>query len=122
MTRVVRCQDCSGLCCQAFDALVFEPGDIPRLAQALGMPQSRFERKYVSYESPFDLLLRILDGRGPEGQRAYLEINMKACPFLDRQAGRCTVYAARPRACRVFKPGNDYCRRLRAAQRQKDAP
>jgi len=113
VARVVRCQGCPGLCCKAFDAVVLAPGDASRLARFLKLTPSRFARKYLTYESMFNYLCRMIDGRGQDGQRVTIELNMHACPFLDTKTGRCTVYAARPKACRVFKPGNNYCRRLR---------
>jgi Fe-S-cluster containining protein len=113
MTRVIRCTDCPGLCCSAFDAILLDPGDAPRLAKALGMTRSGFARKYLTFESAFDMLVRTLDGTRVDGQRVFIELHCRACPFLNGKTGRCTVYAARPRACRVFKPGNNYCRQLR---------
>jgi Fe-S-cluster containining protein len=112
MTRVVRCQDCPGLCCKAFDAIVLVPGDASRLTKFLKLSMRVFDHRYLEHETPFDLLTRIVDGRGQDGLRTFIQISRIACPFL-LPTGRCRVYPARPRACRVFKPGNAYCRRLR---------
>lgn len=100
-----RCQECVGACCTAstdpyIDVLA---SDIDRLASHLKITRDTFLSKHVA-PSP------------PEKRRwvgnVRLVKNAKArggacCPFLEfssGDAGRCSVYEARPDVCREFDP------------------
>ena len=77
----IDCTDC-GHCCRALQ-IVVDDFDIARLAKRLKMKPAELKRKYVK---------RAEDG--------VLIFNRQPCPFL--QGNLCTVYEARPQACRDF--------------------
>lgn len=78
--------DC-GRCCSRHDDFSYvylEPDDVRALASFLDLPLGEFRKRWTFKE---------------EGHTA-LRIDGDACPFLD--GSRCSVYAARPRQCRIF--------------------
>lgn len=97
----------------------------------------RFVRLHVLRSGPFDMLAAAVDGaeippgaiatewrRQKAGPHAGYEMN--ACVALRGSVGSrvsCSVYANRPRACRVaVKPGDRVCREIRAAFAREVAP
>ncbi len=83
---------CFTRCCYDIN-LVLMPYDIMQLKNRLGMDSSDFLKKYTSVHVGFGSGLPVvtLKMEGP-----YLK-----CPFLEEGKG-CTVYDARPGACRTY--------------------
>jgi len=92
-----RCQLCGDCCRQVADSVMLEPMDIYRLARHLrerGEPVAGTEDVLAQYAHAAwladSLPIFLLNTVGP----------LDACVFL--KAGRCSVYEARPRACRLY--------------------
>lgn len=91
-----RCQLCGACCRQVEDGLMLEPMDIYRLARFLrerGEPIEGMEDVLAQYAHPSmlaDSLPIFLVNTAAEN----------ACVFL--RDGRCEVYEARPRVCRLY--------------------
>jgi Fe-S-cluster containining protein len=85
-------KSCFTKCCYDLN-LVLMPYDILMLKNRLGMKSSEFLEKYTSVHVGFGsgLPVIVLNMEGP-----YLK-----CPFLEEGKG-CTVYEARPGACRTY--------------------
>lgn len=81
-----RCQR-SGNCCSRPDGRVrVGPDDVLRIAGHLGLGVEGFRSRYVAVSGD-----RLVEGVGGR------------CPFLeDGRTTRCTIYAARPQACRSW--------------------
>jgi uncharacterized protein len=80
----VACTDCAN-CCRLLRPYL-SPRDVRRLSRHLRMDRSAFEARF----------LRPLE-EGDEDGRPF---EARPCPFLS--GGRCTVYPARPAACRSY--------------------
>ena len=80
--RKIDCLDCAN-CCKTTSP-IFRGIDIDRLASHLGIRPAELVDKYLH-----------LDGEGD-----YV-LNVAPCPFLGPD-NYCSVYAARPRACREY--------------------
>lgn len=77
--------DCLGCanCCKTTGPL-FTGNDITRLARHLNLNESDFIEKYLRIDEDNDYVLKTVP-----------------CPFLDAE-NYCTVYEARPKACREY--------------------
>jgi len=91
------CQRCGACCRQVEDSIMLEPMDIYRLSRFLrerGESIEGPEDMLAQYTHPDMLVDRLpiflLNTDGPEN----------ACVFL--KDGRCSVYEARPRVCRLY--------------------
>lgn len=85
------CQRCGHCCSGGSGAVWVEPGEVPRLAAALGLtPEVFAERHLRRIPDPKDGALR-LSLREAGGR----------CELLEGP-NRCTVYTARPEHCRTF--------------------
>lgn len=79
----------SGRCCRAhgrYDRVYLDDGDARALARHLGLSLSELERRYCWFEDGWRLL----------------RFERRACVFLDRRSGECSIYPARPRQCRTW--------------------
>lgn len=81
-----------GICCTCYHVPV-APEEIEKIASALGMTPSEFLSKYAR--------------PAPVKEGYLLRRTDKGCLFLaweDDGRARCTIYPARPRACREWMP------------------
>ncbi|GAB4114454.1 MAG: YkgJ family cysteine cluster protein [Thermoflexibacter sp.] len=78
----IDCLDCAN-CCKTTSPIFYER-DIERLAKFLKIRPSEFIEKYLHIDEDNDYVL-----------------NVAPCPFLDSE-NYCTVYEARPTACREY--------------------
>ncbi|MCH2114284.1 MAG: YkgJ family cysteine cluster protein [Pirellulales bacterium] len=81
------CTGCGNCCTGAPGYVWVNQAEIEALAERLGMPVSRFERRYV---------------RKIGIRRSLKEYANFDCVFLDRKTRKCTVYEQRPRQCRTW--------------------
>jgi uncharacterized protein len=88
------CSKCPGYCC-SYEIIPLTRRDVERLAEhfEIGFRQAR--RKYTVRRDDEDYTMR----------RKADEHFGKVCQFLDTQTRRCTVYQARPSACRSYPSG-----------------
>jgi Fe-S-cluster containining protein len=92
------CSNCPAWCC-SYPNIAVAPTDLLRLAKHFGISAKEAERKFTKHS--------------PDMERPVLRHRKdrffgSACRFLDQKARRCTIYLARPLACRVY-PGTGRC-------------
>jgi Fe-S-cluster containining protein len=91
------CMKCPGYCC-SYPAIVVTKRDLDRMAKYFGLSAAETEKKYC--RSAYGLK-RIM-------KRKKDKHFNKICQFFDTKARRCTIYQARPTACREY-PGESNC-------------
>lgn len=85
------CSKCPAYCCSVYERVQVGRGDIKRLAKHFGLAYETAQQRFVkTYRT--ELILR---------QKAD-PIFGKACTFLDPTTRQCSVYSARPQACREY--------------------
>jgi Fe-S-cluster containining protein len=85
------CAKCPAYCCSIYDLVNVGKRDVQRLAKHFGVGVRTALRRFTKTHRGERILQRKPD-----------PIFGKACTFLDPQTRRCTVYEARPEACRAF--------------------
>jgi uncharacterized protein len=92
------CANCPGYCC-TYTRICVTSRDIKRLAKHFDLSQDVAAKRFTTegYEDN-----EIILGHKPD------EHFVTACRFLDKEQRRCTIYEARPAACREF-PGVRRC-------------
>lgn len=92
------CDRCPAYCC-TYPRICVTPADIRRLARHFGLAEAEAARRFTKpgHEAG-EVVLR---------HRADKHFGT-ACRFLDQETRRCTIYTARPGACRAF-PGTRRC-------------
>lgn len=91
------CKKCPGYCC-SYPVIVVTKRDLERLAKAFGIPPEVAEKRFTKSAHGYKRIMR---------RKADPHFG-KICRFFDTEKRRCTVYPARPSACRAF-PGNGRC-------------
>ncbi len=91
------CLKCPGYCC-SYPIIEVKDSDAKRIAKHFDMPLEKAEKKYFKSAHGYKRVMR----------RQVDEHNGKICQFFDTDERRCTIYHARPYACRAF-PGEDNC-------------
>ena len=86
------CSKCPGYCC-SYPLIEVSKSDIARLAK-------HFDVDYATAEERFTLYDKEEKVRGLRKQKD--EFFGSVCRFFDIEERRCTVYAARPEACRGY--------------------
>jgi len=86
------CNKCPGYCC-SYPLIEVSKADIARLA-------NHFDVEYETAEQRFTLYDKEEKVRGLRKQKD--EFFGQVCRFFDTSARHCTVYAARPEACRGY--------------------
>lgn len=102
-----KCDDCIGTCCTALahDEIELSREDVERLANHL----------YLHYEDVVAKYLVPTHSLWGEYQFVFAETRLGlACPLLDTEKFRCSVYEARPSVCRAFSA--DACDQQRSRQ------
>jgi Fe-S-cluster containining protein len=85
------CARCPAYCCAIYDLVIVKKHDIGRIAKHFGVGIRTAVRRFT----------KTYDGARILRQKAD-PIFGKACQFLDRDTRQCTIYEARPDACREF--------------------
>jgi Fe-S-cluster containining protein len=91
------CLKCPGYCC-SYPVIEVKDADAQRIARHFGISLKAAERKHFKAAHGYKRVMR----------RKSDKHFGKTCQFFDTDARRCTIYTARPRACREF-PGDDNC-------------
>ncbi|MFO0994945.1 MAG: YkgJ family cysteine cluster protein [Hyphomicrobiales bacterium] len=91
------CLKCPGYCC-SYPIIEVKDRDAARIAKHFDMPLDRAEKKYFRVDRTHGRVMR----RQKDGHFGRI------CQFFDTELRRCTIYEARPRACREF-PGEFNC-------------
>lgn len=93
------CTTCPGFCC-TYDQIDLTPQDVDRLCSHLGISEEKLITKYTKLgmfqgRSRYPLMLK------HKSDRHFSKI----CTFFDGEQRHCTVYDARPEACRAYPHG-----------------
>jgi uncharacterized protein len=91
------CLKCPGYCC-SYPIIEVKDSDARRIAKHFDMPLEKAEKKFFKSAHGYKRVMR----------RQVDEHYGKICNFFDTTERRCTIYHARPFACRDF-PGKDNC-------------
>jgi len=91
------CLKCPGYCC-SYPVIEVKDRDAVRIAKHFSLPLAKAEVKYFKAVKGYKRVMR---------RKADKHFG-KICQFFDTSARRCTIYEARPLACREF-PGDDNC-------------
>ena len=91
------CSRCPGYCC-SYDRIPVSDHDIARLAKHFGIPAATARTRFT--------YPHVHDGVTEQLLRHHKDtVYRSVCRFFDREARRCTVYAARPHVCRRYPTG-----------------
>lgn len=85
------CAKCPAYCCTIYDLIHVKKRDVERLAKHFRLTFASAERRFTKAYQGTRILRRKAD-----------PIFGKRCEFLNPDTRRCTVYEARPKACREF--------------------
>jgi uncharacterized protein len=91
------CLKCPGYCC-SYPIIEVKDSDARRIAKHFDMSLEKAEKKFFKSAHGYKRVMR----------RQVDEHYGKICNFFDTTERRCTIYHARPFACRDF-PGKDNC-------------
>lgn len=91
------CLKCPGYCC-SYPIIEVKDRDAERIARHFGVSLAKAEARYFRMDRTHGRVMR----------RQKDEHFGRICRFFDTAERRCTIYEARPRACREF-PGKDNC-------------
>jgi Fe-S-cluster containining protein len=85
------CNKCPAFCCSVYERVAVTARDLRRLAKHFGLSLEETKKRYTKMWDDERVLRRKND--------PLLETT---CEFLDLQTRGCTVYEARPEACRAY--------------------
>lgn len=91
------CLKCPGYCC-SYPVIEVNDRDAKRIARHFDMTPERAEKKFFRKAHGYKRIMK----------RQKDRIFGRICQFFDTKARRCTIYEARPAACRTF-PGEGRC-------------
>jgi Fe-S-cluster containining protein len=92
------CRKCPAYCC-SYAEIDCKPSDVRRLAKHFEIPEKKARKRFTKKSTL---------GSGRVLRHQHDEIFQSVCRFLDTDTRQCTVYKARPAACRAF-PGSVRC-------------
>jgi Fe-S-cluster containining protein len=91
------CSKCPGYCC-SYDRIPVSDFDLARLARHFDVSPATARERYT--------FAQVTDGTEERLLRHHRDhVYKSVCRFFDRDARRCTVYAARPNVCRRYPSG-----------------
>ena len=85
------CDQCPAFCCSVYERVTVTDFDLTRLSEYFEMTEAETERRYTKKWGDERILKRRKD--------PVLETT---CRFLDLKTRGCTIYHARPEACRDY--------------------
>jgi uncharacterized protein len=95
--KLYDCMKCPGYCC-SYPAVQVKESDVKRIAKHFDMSIEAANKKFFKMDKNHGKIMR----------RQKDQHFGKICQFFDTDARRCTIYHARPYACRDF-PGEGRC-------------
>lgn len=95
--RLYDCRKCPGYCC-SYPVIALDKRDVERLARYHGLPFEKARKAFTRQDHGKKYVMR---------RKADPHFG-RICRFFDTKARRCTIYTARPSACRSF-PGEGRC-------------
>lgn len=95
--KLYDCTKCPGYCC-SYPVIEVKDRDAARIARHFDLPLEIAEKKFFKSAHGYKRVMRRKDD----------EYFGRICRFFDTETRRCTIYEARPSACRVF-PGEGRC-------------
>jgi hypothetical protein len=84
-------------CCSIYERVEVTPRDVRRLAKHFQLTKEQAEKRFTTVRWGGRVLRRKKD-----------ELLGRTCKFLDPATRYCTIYEARPQACREY-PGRTRC-------------
>jgi Fe-S-cluster containining protein len=108
------CAKCPAYCC-SYPRIAVSEFDIERLARHFNVSVETALRRYTYHYKTKELDEQLLRHRKDD-------VFSSVCRFLDPQARRCTIYAARPSVCRIYPESRDcgYYQFLEFEREQQD--
>ena len=91
------CTKCLAFCCSIYERVEVTPRDVRRLAKHFQLTKEQAEKRFTTVRWGGRVLRRRND-----------KLLGRACKFLDPETRYCTIYEARPQACREY-PGRTRC-------------
>ena len=91
------CLKCPGYCC-SYPVIVVTKRDLARIARHFSTSEPEAERRFCTARHGHKRIMR----------RKTDEHFGRICRFFDTNARRCSIYVARPAACRAY-PGLSRC-------------
>lgn len=91
------CTKCVAFCCSIYERVEVTAADVRRLASHYGLTIEQAKKRFT-VERYGGLILR----------RKKDHIFERTCRFLHPETRGCTIYEARPKACREY-PGQKHC-------------
>lgn len=91
------CLKCPGYCC-SYPVIEVKDGDARRIARHFGIALQEAEQRFFKSAHGYQRIMR---------RKADHHFG-RICRFFDTEQRRCTIYQARPSACRAF-PGAARC-------------
>ncbi|MBM3520492.1 MAG: YkgJ family cysteine cluster protein [Alphaproteobacteria bacterium] len=95
--KLYDCLKCPGYCC-SYPVIEVKDRDAVRIARHFGLSLKVAKKKFFKSAKGYKRVMR----------RKKDEHFGKICRFFDTSERRCTIYDARPRACRAY-PGEGRC-------------
>ena len=108
------CLKCPGYCC-SYPIIVVTRRDLTRIAERFGLSEAEAVTRFCTSRHGHKRIMR----------RKKDELFGRICRFFNTKSRRCTIYEARPTACRAFPGGGrcgyyDFLTFERAAQKDPD--
>lgn len=107
------CDKCPAFCCSIYERVAVTPKDLRRLAKHFKLSLEETKKRYTKMWTDEMILKRKFD-----------PVLQTTCQFLDVKTRGCTIYHARPEACRDY-PARSKCAYydlLKFEQRHQDDP
>lgn len=95
--KLYDCLKCPGYCC-SYPVIEVKDRDAVRIARHFGLSLKAAEKKFFKSAQGYKRVMR---------RKKDVHFG-KICRFFDTSERRCTIYDARPRACRAY-PGEGRC-------------
>jgi uncharacterized protein len=92
------CLNCPGYCC-SYPVIALNKRDVLRLAKHHGLAYETARKKYTRAAYGHKYIMR----RKPDPHYGRI------CQFFDTKERRCTIYHARPAACRAYPGVSSRC-------------